>query len=214
MYWIWKNYHDAEYVGLTQYRRQFAEKFTAENIDGFFADGTDVILAKKYFRPHNRFWALLTYIQAEDFLILKGVLRKLYPEYMPSFNRFLRGYVDHPFNMVICRKELYNEYASWVFSICDEMEKYVMYSGYTNSSRLFGYIIEFLTPLYFLHNKFKIKEMQVLLAGSPIETTMINKVRKFVLQNTIYRLTKNIPISMDASIARGLNRDGICLDFD
>ena len=38
IYWIWKNYHDCEYVGLSQYRRQFATRFTNENIDSFFQD--------------------------------------------------------------------------------------------------------------------------------------------------------------------------------
>ncbi len=165
IYWIWKNEQDCKYVGLSQYRRQFDFHFTNENIETFFSDGTDVILPKKYFRPNNRFFSVLTYMQMEDFLILRGVMKKLCPEYLPTLNSFLRGYIDYPFNMVICRKDLYDKYAEWLFSICNEMEKYVKYSEYVNSSRLFGYTIELLTPIYFIHNRKKIKTMDVLVGG-------------------------------------------------
>ena len=39
-YWVWKNVRkeDAVYVGFCHYRRFFLQKFTEENIDGFFAD--------------------------------------------------------------------------------------------------------------------------------------------------------------------------------
>lgn len=130
IYWIWKNVKDCEYVGLTQYRRQFNCEFTNENIDSYFNDGTDVILASPILRPRGRFFTVLTYMQIEDFLILRGVMKRLFPEYLATLNRYLRSYSDHPFNMVVCKKELYDKYAEWMFSICSEMEKYVRYSGY------------------------------------------------------------------------------------
>lgn len=144
IYWIWKNVHDCKYVGLSQYRRQFDYHFTNDNIEGFFADGTDVIMSKKWFRSKGRFYTVLTYMQMEDFLILRGVMKKIYPNYLQTLHSFLKGRIDYPFNMVICKKELYNQYAEWVFTICNEMEKYVRYSSYSNSSRLFGYVIELL----------------------------------------------------------------------
>lgn len=67
--------------------------------------------------------------------------------------------------MVICRKNLYDRYAEWVFAICNEMEKYVRYSSYSNSSRLFGYVIELLTPVFFIHNNCKIKTMNIVFEG-------------------------------------------------
>lgn len=103
IYWIWKNYHDCEYVGLTQYRRQFEQRFTNENIESFFQDGTDVILPKRFFRAHTRMFTVLTYMQMEDLLILRAVMKQLCPDYLPTLHRFLRDYIDYPFNMVICK---------------------------------------------------------------------------------------------------------------
>ena len=214
IYWIWKNYHDCEYVGLTQYRRQFEQRFTNENIESFFQDGTDVILPKRFFRAHTRMFTVLTYMQMEDLLILRAVMKQLCPDYLPTLHRFLRDYIDYPFNMVICKKSLYDQYAAWVFSICNEMEKYVKYSPYTNSSRLFGYVIELLTPVYFLHHRCKIKEMDVLFQGQKIRMYWLNRLRMFYRHAFLVPFSHYEPIWLDRSFIRGLNRDGIDLDFD
>lgn len=81
IYWIWKNVHDAEYVGLCHYRRFFEPKFTNENIESFFADGTDVLMVGPEIRTQNRWNMLLTYVDVESLLIMKDVINKLYPEY-------------------------------------------------------------------------------------------------------------------------------------
>ena len=153
-------------------------------------------------------------MQMEDFLILQAVMKKLFPEYLPTFHRFLRDYIDYPFNMVICKKALYDQYAEWIFSICNEMEKYVRYSGYTNSSRLFGYAIELLTPVYFLHNKCKIKEMEVLVQNKPLKMYWLNRLFMIYRHYIVARFSKYEPIYLDPSFVRGLKRDGIDLDFD
>lgn len=211
IYWIWKNVHNCEYVGLTQYRRTFDIEFTSENIDSLFSDGTDVILSQKYFRPSTRWHAVLTYMQMEDFLIMKGCIEKCCPEYLKTLNRFLRDYEDYPFNMVVCKKQLYDQYAKWMFEICFEMEKYVKYSGYSNSARLFGYITELLTPIYFLHNKYKIKEVPVLLEGVKIKMSLKGKMMMKFLHNTLWKIRKDIPVNIDSSFYRGLKRDNIII---
>ena len=214
IYWIWKNVHDAEYVGLCHYRRFFKAEFTDANIDSFFADGTDVIMSVKKFRPRTRFVTTLSYMQMEDYLILKGCLKKLYPEYVPSLNRYLRGYIDYPFNMVICKKELYDKYAEWMFSIFEEMGKYVKSSGYTNGKRMFAYMSELLTALFFIHNNCKIKEIPVTFDGKVLKPTFINKLVMLTGQTFIHPFTKNLPFSIDPCFKLGLKNDGFDLDCD
>lgn len=213
MYWIWKNYHESEYVGISQYRRQFVEKFTEDNIDSFFEDGTDVILPNDYFRSRTRLFTVLTYLQMEDFLILKGAIKKICPEYMDTFNSFLNDYIDHPFNMMVCRKELYDKYAEWAFSICFEMEKYVKYSSYSNGSRLLGYVLELLTPVYFLHNKCRIKKMAVNFDGHVIKMGRRDKLKMSLFHNIIWRHRKSgVYYPLDPSIIRGMKADGIDIE--
>ena len=209
IYWIWKNVHDCDYVGLTHYRRTFSTEFTNNNIEVLFNDGTDVIMTKIP-RHRSRWHTVLTYMQMEDFLIMKMIIKKMYPDYLKTLNRLLRDYYDHPFNMVVCKKELYDKYAEWVFSICFEMEKHVRYSGYSNSSRILAYVIELLTPLYFIHNNYKIKEIPIWgKEGVSVNKSIKLRVFVFFMHHTIWRFRKDIPLSIDSSFIRGLQQDGI-----
>lgn len=212
IYWIWKNVHDTEYVGLCHYRRFFDCNFTNENIDGFFKDGTEVILAEKILQPHDRWHGILNYVQIEDLMILRGVIRKICPEYLPSLNSYWRDYKSNAFNMVVCKKSLYDAYAEWMFSICAEFEKYMRPSGYSNSRRVFAYITEMITPLYFYHNKCKIKEMPVVFDGKTIKSSFKSKVIYWTLNKSVWRFTKNKPVFVDSSVYRGMSIDGIDLD--
>ena len=212
IYWIWKNVHVVEYVGLIHYRRDFAIRFTEDNIDNFFKDGTEVIMMKNYKLLH-RWYTAFMYSQIEDLAILKGAIEKVCPDYMRTFDMFMNDYYDYPYNMVICKKELYDKYAKWMFDICFEMEKYVIPSGYSNSRRCFGYIAELLTPIYFLHNNHKIKNVKILREGVVAKTSFIIRFCAFILHNTVYRFEKGKPYSIPDSVYRGLKSDGIVFPF-
>ena len=125
----------------------------------------------------------------------------------------LNDYYDYPYNMVICKKELYDKYAKWMFDICFEMEKYVIPSGYSNSRRCFGYNAELLTPIYFLHNNHKIKNVKILREGVVAKTSFIIRFCAFILHNTVYRFEKGKPYSIPDSVYRGLKSDGIVFPF-
>lgn len=209
IYWIWKNVHDTEYVGLCHYRRFFDCNFTNENIDGFFKDGTEVILARKTLHEHTRHYTLLKYIQQEDFCILQLVLKKLYPDYLTTLNRLSSDFYSSCYNMVVCRKELYDEYAKWLFSICFEMEKYVKYSGYNNAKRVFAYITELLTPVYFEYNKKKIKEIDIVFNGKKVSYSLPVRLKYWILRLVDYKLTPKTVV-IGSSTFRGLDLDGMC----
>lgn len=208
IYWIWKNVHDTEYVGLCHYRRFFEPTFTAANIDSFFEDGTDVLMVGPEIRTQNRWNMLLTYIDVESLLIMKDVINKLYPEYNKTLQEFSRSYIDYAFNMVVCKKELYDKYAEWMFTITQETEKYIRIPSYSNRKRVWAYMTEFLTPVFFLHNC-KIKALPYIKEGKPHHLSFKKKCLIWALQNLIYPKLKNKPLSTDTSIRRGMKADGI-----
>lgn len=212
IYWIWKNVHDCEYVGLHHYRRFFVEHFTDENIDSFFADGTDVLMARPgYCQGTTRWYHSMMYMSFEDILILRSALKGLYPEYIPTFNHVMNDYTFSFLNMVICRKSLYDEYAKWMFEILFNVEKIIKFSPYPNSQRSLAYMSEILTPIFFIHNNKKIKYQIFSKEGNVVPMDFKRKMYYFITHNIIHPFIKNREFFVEPSVVNGLMRIGIDL---
>lgn len=212
LYWAWKNYHDSEYIGFCHYRRYFGEEITQDNIDNYFSDGTDVILVGPIFRHYNRWNWLKTFVGSEDLAIMQMVVKRLYPDYYDTMSRYANDYIDYPMNLLICRKELFDKYAEWIFSILFECEKYVKLSSYSRARRLYGYLAEFLMPVYFMHNGYRLKPIPCLRLESNSRIGGINlrqRIIRSVLRNVVYYRFRSMPLQIDYSVKAGLKSDGI-----
>ena len=210
-YWAWKNVHDVEYIGFCHYRRYFDCDLTDENIDKLFADGTDVVMAGPRFRHYNRWNFLKTFVGGDDLAILLKVVKKLYPDYYDTMTSYASDYLDYPFNMLLCRRELFEKYAEWIFSILFECEKYVKLSPYSRARRIYGYLSEFLMPIYFIHNGLHIKGMPYYYTDTGAHITDFNWRQRIIrrLLKKIYFRYQNTPLDIDPTINASLKADGI-----
>lgn len=216
-YWVWKNVHDVDYVGFCHYRRYFNYTFSKDNIDSLFKDGTDVILPSPNFSFLTMQHTLLLYVCSDDVTILKYVIHKHYPEYESTFDNVLLSVKDYPYNMLVCRKELFDKYATWLFDILFKCEDYIKLSPYSRGARVFGYIAEFLMIVFFTKNKYKIKCIDTVFVpetGKPI----INKPRwqDSIKMAAISFWAKHVckrPHMYDTSHVTALRNDGIPIDF-
>lgn len=154
-YWGWKNLN-SEYIGLCHYRRYFEHKFAEKDIDYIFRN-IDIILPTPIYYTMTMENKLVRALTLEDEAIFLRVIKKLYPEYEQSVINYLFNNKDIPFNMFVCRKELFDQFAEWQFSILQECEKYISLSNYTRLKRIYGYLAEYLLPIYCFHNKLRIK---------------------------------------------------------
>lgn len=157
-YWIWKNVHDTEYVGVCHYRRFFGLDITEDNIKDLLADA-DVILVEPSCYVDSVYSYFAKYMGAENMTILSLVMKKLCPEYFETLEKICDGFIFYPFNMLISRKILFDEYCEWLFGILEECEKYIKPSPYTNAQRALAYMAEMLTGTYFIHRDFRIKSV-------------------------------------------------------
>lgn len=214
-YWVWKNVHDVDYVGFCHYRRFFNKTFTNASANDLFGDGTDVILATPQYRRRTMQHHWLLYICPEDIAILRFVVHKLYPEYDSLIDNCLLDVKCHPCNMLICSKKMFDGYCEWLFSILFECEKYVRLSPYSIGKRVFGYMAEFLMPLYFMHNDCKIKTFDMIFKGERGDE--IRKVRwqDKIVCFFIKCLSRPIyvrPYMYDEAHVKALQNDGIQID--
>lgn len=209
-YWAWKNYHDSEYVGFCHYRRYFIGEYTSERVEEIFdKEGYDVIMNEPLYRPYTRYMFLENYVSAEDRYIMQKVIKDLYPEYYQSFLAYSNGYVDYTCNMLICKKDLFDAYAQWIFTILFECEKYIKLAPYTRGRRVYGYIAEFLMPVYFLHHNKKIKVLPYQNKYGEVTCVPQKQKIRIWLKSLFNRKHKYKDIKLNSSIEAGLKQDGI-----
>ena len=151
-YWAWKNLHDVEYVGFCHYRRFFnISKMELKNKLRY----CDVIALKRHdFLP--MYWEIVRYISLEHLTILLMVIKKKFPEYEKTMVEYLNGNIFYHKNMLICKKELFDDYAKWLFDILFECEKNMKHVPYSRLERSLAYMGEYLMPVYMMHNNIKI----------------------------------------------------------
>ena len=158
-YWAWKNLHDVEYIGFCHYRRFFDIKITSEKVDRLLRNH-DVIAQKKCF-PFPVRMDFLFYITLDEFTILLMVIKKKYPDYEQTIIDYFRGNFLYPVNMLICRKQLFDQYAEWLFGILSECEKHMKPMPYTRARRALAYMGEYLMAAYMIHHHLKVHFVDV-----------------------------------------------------
>lgn len=214
-YWAWKNVKDADYVGLAHYRRYFETKFTNKNVDKVMSD-YDVMLVKPYLNDIYMRNKLRTVLTMEDETILMSVLKKMYPEYEKTFIDYVYGFRDIPCNMFVMRRNVFEKYCAFLFSVLFECEKYMRTLPYTNSMRRMGFIGEFLTPIFCLNNNLRIKFEPIvgMVGEKAVYGCDFKQKLKIKLLKRIYDKHKPNSISdmIDHAIVTGMKNDGIIIE--
>ena len=174
LYWIWKNGLEKsdEATGLVHYRRFFSKKNYKRNEKIQVLDYQEIqeqlkenkiILPKKVwsYRTVGRVYSDAHYDADMD--LIRGIIQMTYPEYLYSFDKVMRQHWSYYFNMMICQKNLLDEYANWLFSILFKMEEKNDINKYANDyqKRVYGFISERLLQVWVQHNNLKVKEYPV-----------------------------------------------------
>jgi hypothetical protein len=68
--------------------------------------------------------------------------------------------------MFISKKNLWDDYYSWLFKIFNDMEPNVDMTGYTvQQQRLYGFLSERLLTVYIIYNKLNVKSYSTYIIG-------------------------------------------------
>lgn len=179
-YWLWKN-DNSDIKGLVHYRRFFEDNLISfskgsnfkhiidkENIENCLKTN-DLILPKK----RNYFIETLYshYVHShkkEGLDVTKKIIEEKYPEYIGSYNKVMNRKKAHMFNMLIAKRDLFNEYSEWLFSVLGYVENRIDISEWNQSeSRIYGYISELLLDVWIDHHpNIKYKELRVGFIGN------------------------------------------------
>lgn len=190
-YWIWKNDHENDIVGLMHYRRFLTNyRFAKLNKDlakylmsvsevKTLLKSYDYISTPLFKNKPNVKRVLLDTVREKDFVLLRQTIEKIYPEYIETFDKVFRGRFTYFCNIFITRKSEWDKYYSWLFTIFDEMEKYVDMTGYTKQERrLYGYLSERLFTVYVVKNNKRVKELRMLAPKPPFLKRVKNRLKR------------------------------------
>lgn len=131
MYWAWKNL-DADFTGLAHYRRHFSvKKKSGDPFDNILSGEEAQKLAAEYpvIVPKKRKYYIETLYShyahthyAEHLDITKQIISDMCPEYLDSCEKVYKQTYGHMFNMMLMRKDLFDDYCQWLFGILFELE--------------------------------------------------------------------------------------------
>lgn len=161
LYWMWKNrilqddFDEEKHYGLAHYRRflDLSEE------DLMRLSGNDIEVVLPYPMPyepnieahHNR------YLSSEEWSAVLQALRELQPEYANAFGDILKQEYLFNYNIVVAKKNVLNDYCSWLFPLLFRIEEINNPNGEKEPNRYMGYIAETLETLYFMYNSDKLR---------------------------------------------------------
>jgi hypothetical protein len=140
LFWAWKHV-DADYIGLVHYRRYFKGKGRGKDpFDRILKEEELRPLLGRYqvFLPRKQYYVIETlyshyahthYIEHLD--KTRQILEENYPEYLPAFDKVMKQRSGHMFNMMICRRDILDEYCRWLFPILFALQDRVNVRNYS-----------------------------------------------------------------------------------
>ena len=102
-------------------------------------------------------YAITPYQYAEDLDVMLDIIKEKYPEYYDVAEYYLKkSHIGYFCNMFIMKKELFNKYCEWLFTILEEHERRRDYTNYDVAGyRVSGYLAERLFGIYYTYLKQK-----------------------------------------------------------
>lgn len=172
LYWIWKNFRDAEYVGLCHYRRFFSKNpYSIKNDYSILKGnqllseikGYDIILpqpAKKKLSNHY-FLDDSEYQNDRVYIEITNAIKTICPEYLETAISVLKNSRMSFGNMMFSTKGVFDKYCEWLFPLESFLEDYIVEKFASVDPREMGFISEWLLNIWVIYNKLRIKYIPV-----------------------------------------------------
>lgn len=177
LYWIWKNTDDT-YKGLVHYRRYFGRNNLSNKISDICSyeyllnclKSVDIVLPYvEYFKQNAKEEILLHCCTEEIFDKLRQIIETKYPDYIETYDRYFNENKASLFNMLFCKREIFDAYCEWLFSILFVLEKQVDLAKLnTYQQRLYGFLSERLLNVWVIKNKLVVKHLPVIHMELPV----------------------------------------------
>ena len=113
LYWAWKNL-DADYVGLAHYRRHFRVKnktkdpfdcvLTSKEAEELLKDNDILVTKRRNYYIETIYDHYVHTLYPEPLDETRKIIEEKCPEYLPAFDKHMKGKTMHAFNMFVMKK--------------------------------------------------------------------------------------------------------------
>lgn len=150
LYWIWKQ-ESSSYVGLCHYRRHF--ELDEELLKRLAYSDIDVVLTIPILNfPNVKAVYKHDHVEADWKVMMEGI-HTLQPDYSETAEKLQNGNFYYGYNMLIARKEIFDDYCAWLFPILEYCEEQCGEKESTYQKRYIGFLAERLMGIYFLRHE-------------------------------------------------------------
>ena len=216
VYWLWKNYSDTDIIGICHYRRYLIAEdghlYGQKDIEQLLSR-YDMIVTKKLELRMPYYDGFASTHDEKDLVETERVVAEKYPEYVALFHEMVHKKETYFANMMICSKELYDAYCTWLFDILFEVQRRIDTTGYDNyRKRVYGFLSEFLLTVWIVKNGLQVYESCVGMSSEKSETEEIKQALSAYFsrqdvpgakQYFLQQLEKRPDVLMEASDIRG-----------
>lgn len=179
VYWVWKNYRDADCVGICHYRRFLTSEegyvFTEAEYERILKE-YDIVTTKQLELPGSYRNGFGAHHKVGILDETGRVIAERYPEYYDTFVSLVHQNKTYFGNIMVAKKKLYDTYCEWLFTIFFELQKRIDLTFEDDyHKRVFGFISEFLLYVWVTVNHFKAFECRVAMIGEKKETREVTE---------------------------------------
>jgi hypothetical protein len=160
LFWAWKNL-EADYLGLVHYRRYFtlsravfgAERkkkavLTRTQLSALLDKNSILLPAPRHYYIENREAQFVHAHGAAAFMTLSRVIDRHFPASGDAFRKVMRRRWGHIGNMLVMRRDILNEYCSWLFDVLGRVKGKLQDNGGCMQPRILGYMGERLLDVW------------------------------------------------------------------
>ncbi len=187
LYWIWKNYTGADYLGLCHYRRFFLNDSAQLMSESDYLDilsRYDVILSES---RQGDFDYRTIYGRSHDIrnLDMTGeIIKEKYPDYYPTFLEVIADNHCYVGNLFVAPEKLFHAYCEWLFTIFFALEERIDVENYDDyHKRVFGFLSEQLLIVWVKHNRLSYYEAHFGLSQEKAETIQLKQALRDALHS-------------------------------
>ncbi|SEF54336.1 DUF4422 domain-containing protein [Lachnospira multipara] len=176
VYWLWKNLDSNENIGICHYRRYFIDD-NKKIIDPAVFDEElkeyDMIVSYENKLSNMNFREAFARANNVEILDEMGnYIKENFPEDYIAFREVMKSKSSYIGNLMVCKKETFDDYCNWAFAILFGMSNRIDYTKFTDlyHLRIFGFLGEALLNIYIFKNNLKVKSHRVLITDEKAET--------------------------------------------